>query len=155
MKTALTFLLILTSPMYASHLGLGWVKQVVYLHDSDTEVKMEIIDVPFVSAYAAPEWVFNAISEPFIPPTDGSWRDPSDVNLATLYGIVVSGTYKKNSKDVVAIIDLTKAKVPAGYPFTLEQVTEQVKKCVELVYPYNPEFDNKLEIKIIRAKNGG
>ena len=50
-------------------------------------------------------------------------------------------------------IDLTKAKVPEGYPFTLEQVTEQVKKCAELMYPYDPKIDSKLEIKVLKAKN--
>lgn len=152
MKTIIMILLMMTSPVFATVLQLSSVKQVVYLHGSDTDVKMTIIDVPFATAYAAPEWFFSAISKPFVPATDGSWRNPSDVNLASLYGIVVEGTYKENSKDVEVTIDVTKAKVPDGYPFTIKQVTEQVKKCVKLMYPYDPKVDSKLEIKVIKTK---
>ena len=152
MKTVITIIFMLTSPAFTTVLQLSSVKQVVYLHGSDTDVKMTIIDVPFATAYAAPEWFFSAISKPFVPATDGSWRNPSDVNLASLYGIVVEGTYKENSKDVEVRIDVTKAKVPDGYPFTIKQVTEQVKKCVKLMYPYDPKVDSKLEIKVIKAK---
>ena len=137
----------------ASGIQLSSVKQVTWLQDSDEDRGMWIRDVPFVTAGASPEWFFSAISTPFIPVSDGSWRKSHDINLASIYGIVVSGTYKKNNKDVEAVIDLTKAKVPKGYPYTLEQVTEQVKKCVELMYPYNPKVDSKLEIKILKASD--
>ncbi len=139
-------------PAFATLLHLSTVKQVVYLDGSDTADGMSIVDVPFVTAQSDPEWRFSAISIPFIPASDGSWREPGDINLASLYGIELSGTYKKGTNDVEVIIDNTKAKVPAGYPFTLEQVTMKVKKCVELMYPYDPEIDSKLEIKIIEAQ---
>ena len=155
MKAIITLLLIMTCPVFASGLQLSSVKQVLYLYGAETDCVMKIVDVPFASGYSDPEWFFAAISEPFVPPTDGSWKEPSDVNLASLYGISVRGTYtnKKDSNDVEVTIDLTKAKVPEGYPFTLEQVTEQVKKCAELMYPYDPKIDSKLEIKVLKAKN--
>ncbi len=152
MKLLLLTLCLMILPLSATSLQLSSVKQVVYLHGSDTEIEMTIMDIPFATAYSSPEWLFSAISSPFIPATDGSWRDPSDINLASIYGIKVSGTYKENNKDVEAIIDLTNAKKPEGYPFSIEEVAEQVKKCVTLMYPYDPKIDSKLEIRVIKAK---
>ena len=91
MKSLIIILLFIPIPVFATVLKLGSVKQVVYLHGSDEDITMKIVDVPFASSLADPEWRFSAVSKPFIPPSDGSWRDPSDVNLASLYGIVVSG----------------------------------------------------------------
>jgi len=151
MKTIITLILIMTFPVFASGIRLTSIKQVIWLKNSDEDSGMLIRSVPFVTAGADPEWRFSAISSPFIPPSDSSWHRPSDINLASLYGIVVTGTYKKNSKDVEAIIDLSNAKVPEGYPYTLEQVTKQVEECVRLMYPNNPKIDSKLEIKVIKS----
>ena len=153
MKSVIMLLLTMTLPSFATGLQLNSVKQVVYLNGSDTDATMAIIDVPFVTAYAAPEWRFSAISKPFIPATDGSWKNPGDVNLASLYGINVGGTYRKNSKDFEVTIDITKANVPDGYPFTTNQVLEQVKKCVDLMYPHGLKDEGKLVIKVLKAKN--
>ena len=79
------------------------------------------------------------------------------MNLASLYKIVVYGTYKKTenwevSRDIEVTIDLSKAAVPKDYPFTLEQVTDAVITCIKLMYPPRPESEGKLEIKIIGGK---
>ena len=113
---------------------------------------IRIVDVPFATMWADPEWRFSAISRPFVPATDGSWREPHDVNLASLYGITVSGTYKKNSRDIEVVIDASKAVVPPGYPFTIEQVVDAVTTCVKLMYPAKPEEEGKLLINVISPK---
>ena len=69
---------------------------------------------------------------PFIPPTGGSWR-AHDINLASIYHIVVDGT-SDNGKDVLVTIDASKAAQPEGYPFSIEQVIDAVATCVKIMY---------------------
>lgn len=151
MKRILLLLIALVLETSASQLGLATVKQATYLHGSDTDPVIRIIDVPFVTRYADPEWRFTAICKPFIPPTDGSWHKPQDVNLASLYGIKVEGVSVANSQDVNVTIDVTQAKVPEGYPFTLAQVIDSVTTCVKLMYPPKPEDEGKLTIKVLEV----
>ncbi len=152
MKRLLIAAVVLTFPLQGSQLGLRSVKQPLYLHGSDESPGISITDVPFVTHYADPEWRFPAICQPFVPPTDGSWKTPHDVNLASLYGITVSGTYENGSPDFAVTIDASKAKVPEGYPFTIAQVIDSVETCVKLMYPARPEQEGKLEIKTILAE---
>jgi hypothetical protein len=145
-------LVLLALPATASLLGLTSVKQPTYLLGTDSDSIIRIVDVPFVTRWADPEWKFSAICRPFIPATDGSWKDPHDVNLASLYGIVVSGAYKQGTLDMVVTIDASNAKVPPRYPFTVEQVVEAVTTCVKLMHPPRPEEDGKLYINVIPTK---
>ena len=156
MKTLL-LLAMLAAPLSASHLTLRSVKQPVYLIGNESDSNIHIIDVPFVSIYADPEWRFSAICKPFTPPSDGSWHDPDDFNLASLYGIKVSGTYVQGTPDVEVIIDASKAKAPETYPFTLDQVIDSVTTCVKLMYRPRPEDEGKLAIKVIQpaTRNDG
>ena len=149
MKRLLIAAVILVLPLQGSQLSLRFVKQPLYLHGGDESPGIAITDVPFVSHYADPEWRFPAICQPFIPPTDGSWKTPHDVNLASLYGITVGGTYKKGSNHFTVTIDASKAKVPEGYPFTIAQVIDSVETCVKLMYPAKPEIEGKLEIVLV------
>jgi hypothetical protein len=153
MKLSLLLLATLATSVSASHLGLTSVKQPVYLIGTESDSVIRIVDVPFATMWADPEWRFTAICRPFVPATDGSWREPHDVNLASLYGITVVGTYKKDSRDVEVVIDASKAAVPPRYPFTIEQVIDAVTTCVKLMYPAKPEEEGKLEIKVISPKN--
>ena len=152
MKLILLFLASVVTSVTASHLGLKSVKQPVYLIDTDSDSVIRIVDVPFATMWADPEWRFTAICRPFVPATDGSWREPHDVNLASLYGITVVGTSKKDSLDIEVIIDASKAAVPPRCPFTVEQVVDAVSTCVKLMYPAGPEKEGKLEIKVISQK---
>jgi hypothetical protein len=153
MKLALSFLAMLATSLCASHLGLTSVKQPVYLIGTDSDSVIRIVDVPYVTRWADPEWRFTAICRPFVPATDGSWTGPHDVNLASLYGITVAGTYKKDSPDVEVVIDASKAVVPPRYPFSLDQVVDAVTTCVKLMYPPKPEEEGKLVIKVIPRKS--
>jgi hypothetical protein len=157
MKLALLFLALLGTSVSASHLGLTSVKQPVYLVGTESDSVIRIMDVPFATMWADPEWRFTAICRPFVPATDGSWREPHDVNLASLYGITVAGTYKKNSQDIEVVIDASKAAVPPRYPFTIAQVVDAVTTCVKLMYPAKPEKEGKLVINVIppTAQQGG
>lgn len=126
------------------------VKQPLFLVETGRDSIIHILDVPFVTRYADPEWRFSAICQPFTPATEGSWRDPDDVNLVSLYGIKVSGTYKEGSADLRVVVDASKAKVPEHYPFTLDQVIDSTVTCVKLMYPPRPKEEGLLEIEVVR-----
>ena len=152
MKNLLIAAVMLALPLHASQLSLRSVKQPLYLHGGDESPGISITSVPFVSHYADPEWRFSAISMPFIPGKDSSWKTPQDVNLVSLYGIKVVGTYGENNRDMEVKIDASEAKVPEGYPFTLEQVTDAAETCVKLMYPARPRDEGKLLITVIPPK---
>lgn len=149
MKSILSLLALLILPLHASQLSLRSVKQPLYLHGGDESPGIRITDVPFVSYYADPEWRFNAICQPFVPARDSGWEKPTDVNLASLYGIIVSGSHKKDSRDFVVTIDASKAKAPEGYPFTIAQIIDSVETCVKLMYPVRPKDEGILDIETI------
>ena len=132
-------------------LRLETVSLPLYLHGSETDPEITIQPVPFVAFGADPEWRFPAISTPFLPPGDRA-GSAKDINLTTLYGLKVSGTYKENGKDMVVTIDATKAAQPEGYPFTVEQVIDAVRTCVKLMYPPRPADDGAFEIVVTLPK---
>jgi hypothetical protein len=72
MKITLLLLTTLATSVSASHLGLTSVKQPVYLTGTESDSVIHIIDVPFATMWADPEWRFTAIGRPFVPATDGS-----------------------------------------------------------------------------------
>jgi hypothetical protein len=148
---SLLFALLLGIASFASgsELRLDSISLPLYLHGSESDSRISIVAVPFVSFHADPEWRFSALSKPFVPPTDGTWK-PHDVNLASQYGIVVSGDYKANGKDLLVTIDASKAAVPEGYPFTVEQVIDALGTCVKIAYPARPSDEGRLEIAITR-----
>lgn len=148
MKKILIALIALAIPASATLTRIGSVKQATYLHDSDEDAVIRIIDVPYVASGSYPECGFAAICKPFVPTTDGSWRHPHDVNLASLYGITVSGGQKPSSSDVEVVVNASKAKVPEGYPFRIAQVTDAVVTCMKLRYPTRPEIEGKLIIRV-------
>lgn len=145
----LALLLLAALTAHASQLGLFPVKQPLYLHGSDTDPEIRITDVPFASSHAFPEALFSAISTPFVPPTDGSWRETNDVNLASLYRIRVSAEVVTDAdpEHWIITIDASGAYVPEGYPFTVEQVVDSVATCVRLTAPARPESERKLTIR--------
>lgn len=153
MRNLLFIFGLLSLHIQASELSLRSVKQPLYLHGGGESPGISVTDVPFVSYYADPEWRFSAIAEPFIPANDSGWKTPHNVNLASLYGISVGGTYMKGSRDMLVRIDISKALVPEGYPFTIEQVTQAVETCVRLMYPPKPRTEGKLEIEIVRSED--
>ena len=142
-------LLSLAQVASGSELRLDSISLPLYLHGAESDSRISIVAVPFVSFQADPEWRFAALSKPFVPPTDGTWK-PQDVNLASVYGIVVSGAYKENGMDMVVTIDASRAVLPEGYPFSIEQVIDAVTTCVKLAYPPRPSDEGALEIVIAR-----
>ena len=159
MNTLLSLLLcaLCLSQAQATLRGLSVVKQPLYLLNNDEDCQIKIVDVPYVTNFSNPGWVFRAICSPCRPSGDTSRKDAEDVNLVSLYKIEVSGeskprTNKGGTYDIEVTIDLSKAAVPEGYPFTIEQVTDAVVTCVKLMCPARPESEGKLEIKIIGGK---
>ncbi|WP_170157254.1 hypothetical protein [Roseimicrobium gellanilyticum] len=135
----------------ATTLGMMTVKMPLYLHGSDGDPIIEISDVPFVSAYAAPEATYAAITKPFTPPTDGSWKDKEDVNIASVYGIKVEATDagEGDVSHLVITVNASAAKAPEGYPFTVQQVTDAVVTCVRLMTPIRPADEQKVTVKVL------
>lgn len=141
-----------TSP--ASQLGIFIVKMPIYLHGSDSDAEIRIMDVPFASAGSTPESTFSAISEPFTPPSDKTWNSPANVNLASIYGIKVSAE-EDGEKDVTEwniTVNASAAKAPEGYPFTVAQVTDAVLTCVKSMCPMRPLDELKVTVKVVPAK---
>jgi len=150
MKTFLgsLILILLMTQAEATTLKLFTVKQPIFLEGSDTGGQINIMDVCIVSFRATPETYYSAICLPFIPPTDGSWKEPKDVNLASRCGIKVS-PHEDKSSHMVVTIDASNAKVPAGCPFTLDQVIDSVSTCVKLVLPVDPESVRRFSVVIV------
>ena len=75
------------------------------------------------------------MNSPYIP-HHTNWNIPADVNLISLYGIKVSGVFDlKNdpkSPKLIIVIDCAKSVRPEGYPYTVDEVVEKVKRCVKL-----------------------
>ena len=138
----------------ATQLGMVIVKQPLYLHGSDSDVQIRIVDVPVAYSTSYPESYFAAIYLPFIPATNGSWKHPTDVNMASVYGIKVSAS--EGSTGSVAewkiIIDASTSKQPDGYPFTIEQVIDATMTCIKVMCPPKPESEHKITIEVIRPK---
>lgn len=153
MKSILLACLVLTSVVHGSQLGLFTVKQPLYLHGSATDSEIFIADIVVGGGIVYPEGIFAAIALPYVPPA-GVWNDPHDVNLASLYGIGVGATEKYTDPRALEVtIDATKARVPKGYPFTIEQVVDAVTTCVKMMHPIEPESERKFILKVLRSKS--
>lgn len=135
----------------ATSLGMFTVKMPLYLHGSDGDPLIEIADVPFVSSYASPEGTYAAITKSFTPPTDGSWKDKEDVNIASVYGIKVEATEdgEGDVSHLIITVNATTAKAPEDYPFTVQQVTDAVVTCVRLMTPIRPADEQKVTVKVL------
>ena len=153
MKLITSLFLVVAPLLFGSELGLTTVTQPLYLHGSESDSRISLEPVPYVTSESDPEWRFSAISVPFVPPTRGSWR-AHDINLASLYRITVDGTYGEDTKDILVNVDASKATQPEGYPFTVEQVIQAVVTCVQIMYPQRPLDEGALKISIRRAPKG-
>jgi hypothetical protein len=149
MKALIIALLTSVGTAHATVLVLTTAWQPLYLHGSDMSVQIQITQVPIVTGSASPEAEFAAISHPFIPPADGSWKRQHDVNLASRYGIAVSVEVVSAYKWLITV-DASHAKAPEGYPFTVDQVTDAVVTCVKMMKPMQPESERKLTIRVLK-----
>lgn len=152
MKTILLLLACSISLTSASQLSLRAVSIPLYVLNTDDGAGAEITDVPYVSRGADPEWRFSAISTPFTPPHDGQWHSKADINLVSLYQIKVTGGQVQGTPNVEAIVDLSEAKAPEGYPYTIEEVKNYAIKCINLMHPETALPEGKFTIKVIGEK---
>jgi hypothetical protein len=156
MKIILFVLACVVLSAQATTLGLMTVKMPVYLHGSDGDSLIEIIDVPVMNAGAVPESIYGAITHSFVPTSVSEWVKPENVNVAFEYGIRAS-MEEKGEADIpnwIITVDASAAKRPDGYPFTIEQVTDAVVTCVKLMTPTVPEDERKVTIKVLPPKAG-
>lgn len=154
MKTLFNSLLmvwVLATGLHATTICLGNLKLPLYLHGSDCDAVIQIMDVPFVAGGASPEWWVHALRSPFIPPSDKYWKAKGDLNMTSLYGVEVGCKVTGPTSDFEVTIDASKAMVPKGYAFTIEQVVEATATCVRLMYPDRPPGEGKLVLKVVPA----
>ncbi len=130
----------------ASTLGLTTVKQPLYMH-SDADPKILILDVPVASSGTVPEGFFPSICLPFVPASDDTWKERGDINLASLYKIKLE-VLEGDTLVWKLIIDASAAKVPEGYPFTIEQVVDSVETCIKMMHPTEPADGQQLKIEV-------
>jgi hypothetical protein len=130
------------------------VKMPIYLHGSDADTQIQILEVPVMNASDSNEAIYGAICHSFIPPNTSSRSTAPDINIASQYGMAVSfeDDQVKGIFHVTITIDASSAKKPEGYPFTIEQVTDAVMTCVKLMTPIVPENERKMIIKVLPAK---
>ncbi|MFO1484375.1 MAG: hypothetical protein U1F71_13535 [Verrucomicrobiaceae bacterium] len=155
MKMLLLVLTCVTLYAQATTLGLMTVKMPVYLHGSDGDSMIDIIDVPVINAFALPESLYTSITHSFVPTSVSEGVKPENVNVAAEYGIKAS-MEEKDDKDIphwIITVDASAAKRPEGYPFTVEQVTDAVVTCVKMMTPVVPEDERKLTIKVVTKKS--
>src|SRR5262245_38560346 len=74
--------------LLATSLGLATVKQPIFML-SDADSQILILDIPVASSGSSPEGFFPLICAAFVPPTDGTWKERTDINIASKYGIKV------------------------------------------------------------------
>ena len=148
----LFLLLLMVHAAMASEFSLRSVKQPIYLLESGDGEPFKIIDVPFVSSYADPEWRFSAIATPYTPCHDSSWRQPRDLNLVSTFGIKILGTYNDDNDGYKVTIDCTKAQRPENHSFTIQRVVEATKDCIKQMCPELKDEKFKLEIEVIGLK---
>ncbi len=147
----LATILLLMHPCFATSLGIVIVKQPIYLHGGEADVEIQIRDIPYVTASDTNEARFAAICSSFIPPSGSTWKQPHDINIASLYGISVSLDEQRGPKGVTAkiVIDARHACRPEGYPFTIDQVIDSVTTCVKCMSPQRPEDEYHLIIEVL------
>jgi hypothetical protein len=147
--------LLLTKLASATELAMVIVKQPLYLHRSDSDVQIRIVDVPVAYSTSYPESYFAAIHLPFTPASNGSWKQPKDVNMASVYGIKVSASEGSTSSIPLwkITIDASAAKQPDGYPFTIEQVIDATMTCIKVMSPPKPESEHKITIDVVHRKS--
>lgn len=156
MKTILFVFTCVALSVHATTLGLETVKMPVYLHGSDGDSMIKLIDVPIMNASALPESRYSSITHAFVPTSVSKWVKPTNINIAHEYGITAS-MEEKEEGDLphwVITVDASTAKRPEGYPFTIEQVTDAVVTCVKLMTPTVPEDERKVTIKVLPTKAG-
>lgn len=149
MKTVLILCMLMGSFIArGTTVGLMQIKLPLYLHDSDMDARVLIADVPVVLNSSAWESACSMVASPYVPMGDTRWIKPHDVNLTSLYGIRIGAEDKAGNKEVT--IDASAAKIPEGYPFTLEQVIDAVSTCLKLMHPAVSESEQKFTLKILR-----
>jgi len=151
MKTAYVLLAMLglfTPITNASLLAVLTTKQPLYLAESGGGNEILIRDVQIVSHNADPEAYFSAIVLPFTPPTDGSWKQPGNINIAALAGIEIRCKHVDGRLTEVTI-SADAAKKPKTLPFAIDEIIEATKRCVEKLAS---EKGLKIEIKVENTK---
>ncbi|WP_395740041.1 hypothetical protein [Prosthecobacter sp.] len=154
MKAILLVLSFAVLAASATTLGLMTVKMPIYLHGSDSDATIEIMDIPVMNASDTNSARYHAICQTFIPPSLSSTIKPSNVNIACEYGIFVDlEEIQENGKwHWIITVDASTAKIPKGYPFTIDEVTDVVLKCAKSMTKVRPDEEIKVTFKVKTAQ---
>ena len=151
----LVALLLVLSSLASLGTGTRWitVSLPTYVLYVDEGPSGGVTKVPCVTSSSSSfERVIALMNLPYTP-HHGSWNNPADTNLVTLYGITISGSHDVESDPAKPklniIIDCAKSSRPKGYPFSIDEVLEKVKVCVRL------NFDpDTIRVRPNRKKTG-
>lgn len=149
-KIILILFLCFCSSAFATQLRMEMIKQVVYLVEGTAEPKLQIIEVPFVTAYAAPESLVLAVAKPLEPLKDDSWQNPENINVAVAYGVKLRGEYGEGNSKFIVTVDASEAKIPNNlYPFTVTEVCDAISQCLKEMWKGYGDSFGVLEIKVL------
>lgn len=148
MKTISAMLFLLAPIARASLLAIITVKQPLYLANSGGGDEILIRDVQVVSDRSGLEADIRAIVLPFTPITDGSWKNPANINIASSAGIKIR-TNDSGSGEIEVVVDATSAKIPANVPLTIEDAVDATVRCVQQV---SSAKGRKVKISVERPK---
>ena len=126
----LTLLASLTS-LAASQPTLQSVPQPLWYLHTAAEQPIQIMRVPKIFMSSDANGWIKLIASPTLAKPNGV-----DMNLTSVYGIVLTGEVGEPDGHVrKVVVDITEAKKPRRYPFSIREVTAAVVKCIRLAFP--------------------
>lgn len=149
----LIFLILGVVSLPATQKRLEFIYLPLYYHGSDTNETIVMMTVPYAIYSSYPEGRGAVMSKPYIPPALEANHQPGDVNLISLYDITISADLvvdrerRRSGPDMIVTIDASKAIRPAGHPFSIEQVIEAARACVEKNFPSSET--HRVTVKVI------
>ncbi len=87
------------------------------------------------------------LTSEYVPHHDSSWTKTQNVNLITLYGLQITYSEASEHKGYKMVVDASKASIPDGYPFSIEQVIEATRICATKTYGHYPDHKLTIELK--------
>lgn len=150
MKKLLFALLLFTSPVFGTQLGMRFVYIPIYIKHNAVDFANPH-KVSFVSHSSYIDSELSWMRRPHIPHHDSGWKKPTDVNLISLYAISIDIESIANSKNKLFVIDISKAVEPDGIPFSLQQIVDLIKESARLNFPDTDA--SKIIFKLIDRKS--
>jgi hypothetical protein len=128
----------------ASQPSLASITQPLYFHESATDAKIQLIEVPKVFNTSAEGYIALFASPTKVEGANG------DLNLISIYGLSVELVSQDEEGRITKIsVDNSKAKKPDNYPWSIAEVTEAAIKAIRM------EFKDYAVTKIVVKEGEG